>query len=220
MRALGKFQGSGNLRFIRNFRVSRPPLRLCTKPPALLPDPVTSDLDSLSEPGKRPPAPTLGAERKLRTRGLVRVRNARSTRRSRTGVVVPWLDSAFCLMEPPARFRPPSSPPPAEWCAPYLVFRSNRLPPLPPVVEEATLELALMHKTGIPRAELDELDPLLRERNDLRTNRRFEWEGDALFTWLVTEELVQRFPLANPGDLSVSYAGWCAGALILRWAIY
>ena len=84
-------------------------------------------------------------------------------------------------------------------------------------MESATLELALTHKTTIPRAELDELDPLVRERNDLRTKRRFEWEGDALFTWLVTEELVKRFPLANPEDLSVSYAGLCVGTLSLRW---
>lgn len=104
-------------------------------------------------------------------------------------------------MEPHARFRPPSSPPPPEWCAPYLVFRSDRLPPLPPVVEEATLELALTHKSALPILKVSDLDPHVRERTDLRSNRRLEWEGDALFTGLVTEELVARFPSFNVGDL-------------------
>lgn len=127
-------------------------------------------------------------------------------------------------METRARFRPPSSPPPSEWCEPYLVFRSDRLPPLPPVLDRTTLELALTHKSALPRDELNDLDPLVRERNELRTNRGLEWEGDALFTWLVTEELVQRFPSTNSGDLNVSrglgmLAGTRSGSPEPHWAI-
>ncbi|KAG0660543.1 hypothetical protein C6P46_004568 [Rhodotorula mucilaginosa] len=56
-------------------------------------------------------------------------------------------------MEPHVQFRPPSSPPPPEWCAPYLVFRSDRLPPLSPVLDRTTLELALTHKSALPIPE-------------------------------------------------------------------
>lgn len=107
-------------------------------------------------------------------------------------------------MEPHVQFRPPSSPPPPEWCAPYLVFRSDRLPPLSPVLDRTTLELALTHKSALPIPEVSDLDPHVREQTDLRSNRRLEWEGDAMFTGLVTEELVERFPSFNVGVLSVS----------------
>lgn len=107
-------------------------------------------------------------------------------------------------MEHLFRFEAPNPSPPPEWSAPYLVFRADRLPPLPPVVDRTTFEHALTHKSALSRAELADLDPLTRERNENRSNRLFEWEGDALFTWPVTKELVERFPLATAGDLSVS----------------
>lgn len=101
------------------------------------------------------------------------------------------------------RLRPPLTAPPAEWAKPDIVFNPLRLPPLPPVADATLLEQALTHKSSLTGTHVADPDPNVRERVEFDCNRRLEWAGDALFTWLVTEELFVRFPSATAGDLSV-----------------
>jgi hypothetical protein len=93
------------------------------------------------------------------------------------------------------------TPPPAYWEPPILAFRSDRLPALPAVDDPGLLEWALRHKSAFPDANDD--DPHVREAADLRSNRRLEWEGDTVLSWLVSFELARQFPNATAGDLSV-----------------
>ncbi|POY72702.1 hypothetical protein BMF94_4532 [Rhodotorula taiwanensis] len=101
------------------------------------------------------------------------------------------------------RLRPPLTAPPAEWAKPDIVFNPLRLPPLPPVADATLLEQALTHKSSLTGTHVADPDPNVRERVEFDCNRRLEWAGDALFTWLVTEELFVRFPSATAGDLSI-----------------
>ncbi|GAA5983526.1 hypothetical protein JCM10908_000319 [Rhodotorula pacifica] len=97
----------------------------------------------------------------------------------------------------------PQRPPPLEWHEPFLTFRLANLPPLPTICDPSAAAAATRHRTALARQSNGVATPREREEAELGANNRLEWAGDALLHWLVSAELLDRFPSATQGDLSI-----------------